>query len=112
MGDLSESQTSVLDECRTWVQTEALDPLHQFDDYDLLRFCRARKFQLEAIKTMFLNFLAMRKQHNLDTLIDEFSYPELPEVRKYFDFCCHGIDKLGRPVYVEKMGTIDIPRLL
>ena len=54
----------------------------------------------------------MRKQYNLDTLIDDFSYPELPEVRKYFDFCCHGIDKLGRPVYVEKMGTIDIPRLL
>jgi CRAL/TRIO, N-terminal domain len=102
----------VLVAVRGWVEIDGLDPLKQFDDFDLLRFCRARKFQVAAIKVMFLNFLAMRKQHHLDTIIEDFEYPELPEVRKYFDFCCHSIDKLGRPVYVEKMGTVDIPNLL
>lgn len=58
MGDLSDTQTKVLDEIREWVANENLDPIKQFDDYDLLRFCRARKFQVVLIKEMFINFLA------------------------------------------------------
>ncbi len=112
MGDLSENQGNVLAEIRGWLQSEGLDPSQQFDDYDLLRFCRARKFQVAAIKTMFSNFVAKRKQFNLDTILDDFTYPELQEVKKHFEFCCHGIDKLGRPIYVEKMGVIDVPKLL
>lgn len=44
MGSLSENHSNVLAEIREWVQNENLDPIQQFDDYDLLRFCRARKF--------------------------------------------------------------------
>lgn len=43
-GDLSPEMSECLHIVREWVRNENLDPLCQFDDYDLLRFCRARKF--------------------------------------------------------------------
>ena len=57
---------------RDWVATENLDPLKQWDDYDLLRFCRARKFVLVDIQTMFTNFLAMRKEFDVDNILENF----------------------------------------
>ena len=33
-------------------------------------------------------------------------------MKKYFDFCCHGIDKKGRPVYIERMGAMDLNKLM
>ena len=64
------------------------------------------------IKEMFLNFLAQRKAYQVDTILEDFQYPELQDVKKYFDFCCHGIDKKGRPIYIEKMGAMDLTKLM
>jgi len=56
---------------------------------------------------MFLNFIAQRKELRVDHILDEFEYDELNEVRKYFDFACHGIDKMGRPIFIERIGMVD-----
>jgi len=61
---------------------------------------------------MFLNFIAQRKAHQVDSILEDFEYSELHEVKKYFDFCCHGIDKMGRPIYIERMGAMDLTRLM
>jgi len=53
MGDTSQQQDLVLKQFRDWVKQENYDPIGRFDDYDLLRFCRARKFVLADIQTMF-----------------------------------------------------------
>ena len=53
MGDTSLQQEEVLEQLKQWVRLENLDPIEQFDDYDYLRFCRARKFVLENVKLMF-----------------------------------------------------------
>ena len=39
-----------------------------FDDAFLLRFCRARKFDLEKIQEMWANYMNYRKENDLDNL--------------------------------------------
>ena len=52
-GDTSLKQEEVLQQFKEWAQIKQFDPIGQFDDYDYLRFCRARKFVLADIQTMF-----------------------------------------------------------
>lgn len=75
-----------------------MDPLGQFDDYDLLRFCRARKFIWDDVKTMFVNFINWRKENGIDTIIEDFDFPEEDEVHRCYPFNFHGVDKEGKPV--------------
>lgn len=41
-----------------------------YDDYYLLRFLRARKFNMDNTKLMFNNFLTWRKENDVDNVID------------------------------------------
>ena len=47
-----------------------------YDDHDLLRFCRARKFVLNDIQEMWRNFIEWRQRENVDSIIDTFDFNE------------------------------------
>jgi len=49
-----------------------------YDDYYLLRFLRARKFDMEKTKLMFNNFLEWRQNNGVDTILEDFYFEELP----------------------------------
>ena len=53
--DISEDQLKVLEEVKTWLHEELKVNNSIYDDWYLLRFCRARKFNLPDIKIMFTN---------------------------------------------------------
>ncbi len=55
MGDCSEEQTACLEEFKKWVTEEKFNEIGLWDDYDFLRFCRARKFVLDDVKLMWSN---------------------------------------------------------
>ena len=81
MGDTSPEQDAVLAQFKEWITAMEFDlKLLRYDDYDLLRFCRARKFDLPAMQTMFQNLIDWRKQDNIDTVIEEYKYDEINAV--------------------------------
>ena len=70
----------------------------QFDQNDILRFCRARKFDIPKIKIMVSEFAQWRQDQSIDTLLETWDWPEKPEFKALYPFAAHKTDKLGRPL--------------
>jgi len=80
----------------------------RLDTLTLLRFLRARKFDVNASKEMFVNTEKWRKERNLDNIVATWDYPEKKDLEKYYQQYYHKTDKDGRPVYIETLGGIDL----
>ncbi|GMP26986.1 hypothetical protein CsSME_00003185 [Camellia sinensis var. sinensis] len=71
-----------------------------------------RDFDLMKAKDMFLQYLKWREEFEVDTTVKEFKFEEYKEVKKCYPHGFHGVDKYGRPLYIERVGMVDLNAFL
>ncbi|KAJ7281482.1 CRAL-TRIO domain-containing protein [Mycena rebaudengoi] len=116
LGNLSAAQEAALDALRSGLRAEAdkgtfvwAETRHR--DADLLRFLRARKFDAGRAQEMVLSAEKWRVDFGVDEIMRTFDFPELSEVDKYYPQYYHKMDKDGRPIYIERIGKLDMKAL-
>jgi hypothetical protein len=82
-----------------------------YDDLFLLRFLRARKFDLVKTMEMFKKFLKWRIDMHVDELRENFEIENLIEIKRLYPHGYHRTDKLGRPIYIELYDKTDVKEL-
>ncbi|OLL22335.1 Sec14 cytosolic factor [Neolecta irregularis DAH-3] len=83
----------------------------RLDHACLLRFLRARKFDVVKAKEMFINCEKWRTDFGVDEISMTFVYSEKPEITKFYPQYYHKIDIAGRPVYIEQLGKINLTEM-
>lgn len=112
MGDLSEEQEAALEKFKKYIAEENLTNDPRYDDYYLLRFLRARQFDMEKTIKMFTDFLAWRTEHRADEAMVIYKCPNVEKAKNLYQHGYHGTDRLGRPFYIDQPCKFHIDDLL
>jgi len=111
LGHLTPEQEAALIKLRRELVLENEFIPERHDDHLLLRFLRARRFDVAKSKDMLLNCEKWRKEFKVDELTKSFTFPESEKVAKLYPQFYHKTDRLGRPVYVEQLGKLNVKEL-
>jgi len=111
LGNLTVTQQHALETLKKEIKEAGAFVESRMDDAMLLRFLRARKFDVQKSKEMLLAAEQWRKDFGVDDIVKNFDFKEKLEVDKYYPQYYHRMDKDGRPVYIERLGKLDIKAL-
>jgi hypothetical protein len=106
---LNQSQYDALQKWKIELKEQkVIDNFEVYDDLFLLRFLRARKFDLEKTMLMFKKFLQWRIDMKVEEINTSYELENLIEIKKLYPHGYHRTDKLGRPVYIELYDKTDV----
>merc|ERR1712000_115675 len=103
-GHTTKEQDAQVHQLRAMLEQEGYT--ERLDTLTLLRFLRARKFNVELSKQMFIKNEQWRKEFGVDDLVRNFDYKVKRSPSKVW-FLAHTTQD-GRPVYIEQYGKIDL----
>ncbi|KAM7352386.1 real-time isoform 2-T2 [Cochliomyia hominivorax] len=110
LGQLTPMQESKILELRKLLE-EAEEVGDNIPDYQtILRFLRARDWHVNQALHMLKDSLNWRKEHDIDSLLTEYKTPSV--VTEHFPGGWHHYDKDGRPIYILRLGHMDVKGLL
>uniref|UniRef100_A0A8C8BIN0 SEC14-like protein 1 n=1 Tax=Otus sunia TaxID=257818 RepID=A0A8C8BIN0_9STRI len=108
LGDLTPMQESCLIRLRQWLQETHKGKIPK--DEHILRFLRARDFNIDKAREILCQSLTWRKQHQVDYILDTWNPPQV--LQDYYAGGWHHHDKDGRPLYVLRLGQMDTKGLV
>ncbi|KAF8728334.1 hypothetical protein AX14_006776 [Amanita brunnescens Koide BX004] len=111
LGNLTIVQNHALEKLKKEVTEAGKFVPERMDDATLLRFLRARKFDVPKAKEMLFNCEQWRHDFGVDDLVANFDFKEKAQVDKFYPQYYHKMDNDGRPVYIERLGLLDIKGL-
>ncbi|KAL4452938.1 hypothetical protein ABPG74_002503 [Tetrahymena malaccensis] len=83
----------------------------EISDHYLLRFLKAKKFDLNITKKFLETHLNWRQAEKIDLIFNDFRLEECQQIKKYYPHGLHFTDKQGRPVYIERLGKLNLNKL-
>lgn len=107
LGDLSEKQEQALNEFKRRIQDIWKE---EFTDHFLLRWLRAREFDINKAEYMLRQNQIWRRENNIDSVLETYQWPQV--LKTYFPggMCNH--DRSGRPVWIMRFGNADYKGML
>jgi len=60
---------------------------------------------------MFTNYMKYRKDNNVDSILKDFQFNEKLEVYQNYTRGYCGVDKIGRPIYIEMTGQMNASKM-
>ncbi|WFD36612.1 hypothetical protein MCUN1_003497 [Malassezia cuniculi] len=114
VGNLSTAQQEALDKLRAALKENGSisDDGPPYQETQLLRFLRARNFDVAAARDMFVKAEAWKHEIGLDQLCREFEFEERDRVAKHgWRMYFHKVDRLGRPIFIQDLSGLDPTRV-
>ncbi|XP_031722960.1 SEC14-like protein 1 isoform X2 [Anarrhichthys ocellatus] len=108
LGDLTPLQESCLIRLRKWLQETHKGKIPK--DEHILRFLRARDFNMDKAREILCQSLTWRKQHQVDYLLETWVSPQV--LQDYYTGGWHHHDRDGRPLYMLRLGQMDTKGLV
>ena len=109
---INQTQYDALQKWKNALISEKVLPnLDNYDDLFLLRFLRARKFDLDKTMEMFKKFLKWRIDMHVDELRESFELGNLIQIKNVYPHGYHRTDKIGRPIYIERYNLTKVKEL-
>ncbi|XP_056287806.1 SEC14-like protein 2 isoform X2 [Pseudoliparis swirei] len=109
VGDLSPKQAEILTEFRGRIQDVLAELPAQHDHY-LLRWLRARSFNVQKSEAMIRKHLEFRRKMEVDSIITDWKPPEV--IERYVSGGMCGFDREGSPIWYDVIGPLDPRGLL
>uniref|UniRef100_A0A3B3BIN8 SEC14 like lipid binding 1 n=1 Tax=Oryzias melastigma TaxID=30732 RepID=A0A3B3BIN8_ORYME len=108
LGDLTPLQESCLIRLRKWLQETHKGKIPK--DEHILRFLRARDFNIDKAREILCQSLTWRKQHQVDYLLETWNSPQV--LQDFYTGGWHHHDRDGRPLYILRLGQMDTKGLV
>ncbi|KAJ3208917.1 cytosolic factor, phosphatidylinositol/phosphatidylcholine transfer protein [Clydaea vesicula] len=106
------TQDTFVNEFREELKKAGVFCEERHDEHVLKRFGKARKFKMADAVFMMTESEKWRKEFGVENVLKEFAFKELAEVQKIYPRFHHKTDKLGRPIYIEKLSKLDLKKIM